>query len=106
MNKFQSALRGFKDHPLVGEVRAEGLIAGIQLMADGERRIPFDPAEKVGARFTEHALKEGWITRALGDTIAFCPPLIINAEEIDVLTDMVRATLDATYRAVSSRADR
>ena len=33
---------------------------------------------------------------AIGDTIAFCPPMIITPEEIDELFDPVEAALDAT----------
>ena len=33
------------------------------------------------------AEEEGLILRAMGDTLAFCPPLIISPEEIDDLFD-------------------
>jgi 4-aminobutyrate---pyruvate transaminase len=65
-------------------------------MADKAERRPFDPVGKVGAHFTEQALKRGLICRALGDTIALCPPLIISVEEVDFLLEKVSQTLDAT----------
>ena len=46
----QSALGRLKAHPLVGDVQGTGLIFGMELMRDGERRIPFDGALNVGAR--------------------------------------------------------
>jgi 4-aminobutyrate---pyruvate transaminase len=38
-----------REHPLVGDVRSLGFLAGIELMADRERRIPFPPERKPGA---------------------------------------------------------
>lgn len=45
-----STLCRVKAHPLVGDVQTVGLIAGIELMRDGERRIPFDSGLNVGPR--------------------------------------------------------
>jgi 4-aminobutyrate--pyruvate transaminase len=96
-DRFQSGLRQFATHTLVGEVRGIGLIAGVQLMADRSMRSSFDPVGMAGARFTEVALKHGLLTRALGDTIALCPPLIIQEGEIDLLLQIMGVTLDETY---------
>ena len=46
----QAGLREFADHPLVGEVRGVGLLAGVEMMADGANRQCFDPAAKVGPK--------------------------------------------------------
>ena len=71
-----------------------GLVGAIELMADHERRTPFDPALKVGAQVAEWALEYGVILRPLGDVISFCPPLIIDRAEIDFLFDAVHRALD------------
>ena len=73
--KFQAGLRRYAGHPHVGEVRGVGLIGAIELAAD--------PAMKAGARLAELALAEGLIVRAMGDAVAFCPPLVITAAEVD-----------------------
>ncbi|CAN5364006.1 aspartate aminotransferase family protein [soil metagenome] len=80
---FQQRLRAYAGHPHVGEVRGVGLIGAIELAADPAKRVPFDPALKAGYRVAEFALAEGLIIRAMGDALAFCPPLIITAEQID-----------------------
>jgi 4-aminobutyrate--pyruvate transaminase len=81
--KFQAGLRRYADHPHVGEVRGVGLIGAIELAADPVNRTPFDPAMKAGARLAEFALAEGLIVRAMGDAVAFCPPLVITAAQVD-----------------------
>ena len=81
--QFQQGLRSHAGRKYVGEVRGVGLIGAIELYADPAKRTPFDPAQKAGARLAELALAQGLIVRAMGDSVAFCPPLIITAEQID-----------------------
>ena len=81
--RFQAGLRRFADHPLVGEVRGVGLVAGVELVADKATKAPFPPADAMGARVAGLAQKHGLIIRAMGDTLAFSPPLIITEAEID-----------------------
>ncbi|KLN56717.1 aminotransferase [Variovorax paradoxus] len=81
--QFQQGVQAHAARRYVGEVRGVGLIGAIELYADPARRTPFDPAQKAGARLAELALAQGLIVRAMGDSVAFCPPLIITAEQID-----------------------
>ncbi|WP_438999737.1 aminotransferase [Variovorax beijingensis] len=81
--QFQQGLQAHAARRYVGEVRGVGLIGAIELYADPAGRTPFDPAQKAGARLAELALAQGLIVRAMGDSIAFCPPLIITAEQVD-----------------------
>ena len=85
MPQFQKALRSYEGRKYVGEVRGVGLVGAIELYADPKTRTGFDPAAKTGARLVEIGLTQGLIVRALGDTIVFCPPLIITAAELDEL---------------------
>lgn len=82
--RFQARLRAaVEDHPHVGEVRGEGLIAAVELVADRDTRAPFPAARKTGLAFHEALLEEGVLCRALGDSLAFCPPLVASEEELD-----------------------
>ena len=94
--RLQDGLRRYADHPLVGEVRGVGLIAGVELVADRASKAPFDPAGKVGAYLTARAEAHGLIIRNLMDTIAFCPPLIITEEQIDMLLERFDKAIDET----------
>jgi 4-aminobutyrate--pyruvate transaminase len=80
--RFQAGLQAYKSRRYVAEVRGVGLIGAIELAADPAKRVSFDPAMKAGARLAELALEQGLIVRAMGDAIAFCPPLITTAEQV------------------------
>lgn len=95
----QASLRELADHPLVGEVRGMGLIAGIELVADKATRRPFDPLGKMGAALYEQAHNNGLIVRGIQDTIAFCPPLIITPAQVHDMMDRFRKTLDEIHSA-------
>jgi 4-aminobutyrate--pyruvate transaminase len=101
--RFQERLHGFADHPLVGETRGVGLIGAIELVKDKGAKENFDPAQKVGAWFASKATEHGLIIRALlNDSIAFCPPLIIDEQQIDDMFDIVGRTLDDTAAHVAT----
>lgn len=94
---FQKRVAELRDHPLVGEARGIGLIAGLELVADKATKRQYDPKEGVAARAIGFAQQEGLILRSLlGDRIAICPPLIISPEEIDMLFDRLTRALDRT----------
>jgi 4-aminobutyrate--pyruvate transaminase len=90
----QSALGRLKTHPLVGDVQGAGLILGMELMRDGEKRIPFDSALEVGARVDAAARRHGLILRVVGDRLVFAPPLVIEASEIEEIGQRLYRTLD------------
>jgi 4-aminobutyrate--pyruvate transaminase len=86
--RFLARLAKLGEHPLVGEAKGIGLIAGVELVADKKTRANFEPAKAVAATVARFIEEEGVITRPLmGDRIALCPPLIITEDEIDELFD-------------------
>ncbi len=92
----QTGLRTLQDHPLVGEIRGLGLIAGVELVQDKSTKTSFDPKDMVGAYCQAKTLENGLIIRAVGDTLAFCPPLIINESEISEMVASFTKGLDET----------
>lgn len=97
---FLRELKRFADHPLVGETRGIGLIGAVELVADKKTKAPFEKPGSVGAYLLERAHAEGLIVRAIGDSIAFCPPLIIEPEQIVEMFARFGRALDQTYRWV------
>jgi 4-aminobutyrate--pyruvate transaminase len=93
----QDGLRALQQHPLVGEARGIGLIGALELVADKDARTPFDPKLAVGARVVAKAQDNGVILRAMGDAVAFAPPLIIDAIEISEMLGRFQSALDAVW---------
>jgi len=99
----QDGVRRFADHPLVGEVRGIGLIAGVELVRNKATKEAFDPALGVGAQAARIAQEHGMLTRSVGDTFPFCPPLIINEAQIsDMMTRFARV-LDEVHSWTKSQ---
>ncbi len=94
--RLQKGLQCFAEHPLVGEVRGVGLMGGIELVADKRSKRSFEPHQRVGNYLVERAQAHELILRSLADTIGFCPPLIITAEQIDELLARFSRALDDT----------
>jgi 4-aminobutyrate--pyruvate transaminase len=99
---FQQGVRRFADHPLVGEVRGMGLLAGVEFVANKKSKAPFDPKLGVGALFQKQAQHHGLIVRALGDTVALSPPLIIAEDQIEELFRRFEQALEATAAEVKA----
>jgi L-2,4-diaminobutyrate transaminase len=84
------------DHPLVGDIRGEGLMMGVELVANKAKRTPFDLGHRIPPRIMKMTQAEGLICRGLpgGNTIAFSPPLVISRDEVDIIVERFGKTLD------------
>lgn len=100
---FQTRLKALLNHSLVGDVRGVGLIAGVEIVADKFTKTPFDAQQAVAAKIIQFCEEEGLILRALMDnTIAICPPLIIQGGEINALFDRLERALNKAEAWVHS----
>jgi 4-aminobutyrate--pyruvate transaminase len=100
---FQSRLAALGAHPLVANTRGIGLIGALEIVQDKAMRKTFDPASGVVARLGAAVLEEGLITRALRDTMAVCPPLIITEAQIGELFDKLERALNTTLAFARDR---
>jgi 4-aminobutyrate--pyruvate transaminase len=92
--RFQARLKALGDHPMVGEARGLGLVGAVELVADKRSKRLFDPRHAVCPVTVGFAQEEGLIVRAIGDSVAICPPLVITDEELDELFDRLTRALD------------
>jgi len=81
-------------HPHVADVRQAGMIVAFELTRGGDRRTPFDPAERVGLRAYRAALSRGVVLRPLGDILYWMPPYCIDEAQLSLLADTTRAAID------------
>ncbi|SDH47932.1 aspartate aminotransferase family protein [Roseospirillum parvum] len=95
MGRFQERLMALGEHPLVGEARGVGLIGAVELVEDKAGKRNFDAARKIGARAAQLCQEEGVLLRPLAnDTVAACPPLIIEPAQVEELFDGFTRGLD------------
>lgn len=96
---FQGRLReAFTDHPLVGEVRGVGLLAGMELVEDKATRRHFPKLGQVGSRCRDHSFRCNLVMRAVRDVMVLSPPLVITRDEVDELVGRARQAIDATAK--------
>ena len=93
---FRARLETLADHPLVGEVRSVGLMAGVEIVSDKATRSRFDEAVGAAPYCRDRCVENGAIIRACGDVMVMSPALIIEKAEIDQLVAVLRRSLDET----------
>lgn len=92
----ENKLNALADHPIVGEVRVKGMVAGIELVRDQQSREKLAP-DGEGAVFCRNsANRNGLMVRAVADSMITAPPVICTTEEIDLLTERLTKALDET----------
>lgn len=100
MPLFERRMTALAEHPLVGEARHSGLLGGVELVADKKSKRSFSAKLNIGPKTAAFLEKRGVILRALGDTVAVCPPMIIQPDELDALFDRFEGALDDTEALV------
>jgi len=75
----------FWQHPHVGDVRQEGTILAIEIVANRNTRARFPSKERRGAKICRAAQEFGLLTRPIGDVLVLMPPFCSTDEEIEVM---------------------
>ena len=85
-------------HPIVGETRGLGMVAGLELVKDKNSHERIAPDSKAGGMCRDFSMANGLIMRPCGDTMIISPPLVITKAEIDELIEKALKTLDETAK--------
>jgi 4-aminobutyrate aminotransferase len=68
-------------HPIMGDIRGRGLMVGVEIVTDNETR---QPAPELRDGLIESCFHKGLLLLGCGtNTVRFCPPLIINREDVE-----------------------
>jgi adenosylmethionine-8-amino-7-oxononanoate aminotransferase len=83
----QEELKTLLQHPIVGDVRGVGLVAGIEYVKDKATREWFPLSDGVAMKIRNEAFDRGVFVRLLGGghVHAVAPPFIISKEQIDTI---------------------
>lgn len=86
-----------KRHECIGDVRGRGLLLGLEIVTDRERKTP---GFTLGARITEECMKRGLSMNivkmpSLGSIFRIAPPLTATEQELDQGLEILDASLQA-----------
>jgi adenosylmethionine-8-amino-7-oxononanoate aminotransferase len=95
-------------HPLVGDIRGRGLLAGIEFVQNKTTRTPFPRAWRVVELISATALAHGlvvWpnvghVDGKDGDLILLAPPFIVTAEQVQEIVTIMSRVLDIVVEEI------
>jgi adenosylmethionine-8-amino-7-oxononanoate aminotransferase len=87
-------LAALSDQPNVGEIRQQGMMIGIELVANRGLKTSYDPALRIGHQVTLAARKHGVIIRPLGDVIVLMPALAMPGDLLELLCDVTLKSIN------------
>ena len=95
----QKLISELGQHPLVAEIRGQGLLIGVEIVKEKEGLISFDEKEKITNQIVGKGLENGVFfypggTGEYRDIICLGPAFIINEEDIDLMVKTLKQCLD------------
>jgi adenosylmethionine-8-amino-7-oxononanoate aminotransferase len=92
--KLQAAL---SDHPHVGDIRGQGLMLGLEFVADRATKEPFPSKARLARRLGDAASErglvvypgQGTVDGVRGDHVMIAPPFVISDEQMDEIVAML-----------------
>jgi adenosylmethionine-8-amino-7-oxononanoate aminotransferase len=79
--------------PFLGDVRGQGLLFGLEFVADRLTKEPFPASENVGIKVRQAARRKGLLLRASHWMAVLAPPLTTTAEELAEMLDIFEDAL-------------
>jgi adenosylmethionine-8-amino-7-oxononanoate aminotransferase len=88
---FQDGLKTLLRHPIVGDVRGVGLVAGIEYVRSKESKEWFPPSVGAAGKVRDAAFERGVFVRLLGGghCHAVAPPFIITRDQIEIIVNVL-----------------
>lgn len=98
------------DHPHVGDIRGRGLFRGVELVAERDGKVPFQPELRLNARIKTAAMAGGLICYPgggtvdgwRGDHVLLAPPFTLTDAQRAELVDKLASALEAALAQVTA----
>ena len=93
---FSKYYEEISDIDIVGDIRHKGMLMGIELVSDKEKKIPIKTKKSINKVFFEEGKKHGIYLRTLGNIVMLVPPLSIQDNELELLLRRTIKTIQAS----------
>ena len=107
IKKVQKTSKVFEKHydeisniDIVGDVRHKGMLMGIELVTNRDKKTPIHPKKSINKIFYEIGRKNGIYLRTLGNIVMLVPPLAISEKELEVLISRAILTIKEAKKHV------
>ena len=84
------------DIDIVGDIRHKGMLMGIELVSNKEKKTPIKTKKSINKVFFEEGKKQGIYLRTLGNIVMLVPPLSIQDNELELLLKRTIKTIQAS----------
>ena len=82
---FSKYYEEISDIDIVGDIRHKGMLMGIELVSNKEKKTPIKTKKSINKVFFEEGKKQGIYLRTLGNIVMLVPPLSIQDNELELL---------------------
>ena len=93
---FKKFYNEIKEINVVGDIRHKGMLMGIELVSNKEKKIPIHTKKSINKIFFEEGKKQGIYLRTLGNIVMLVPPLSIQENELEMLLSRTIKTIQAS----------
>ncbi|WDF58188.1 aspartate aminotransferase family protein [Flavobacterium sp. KACC 22758] len=98
---FLEKLKALYEFEIVGDVRGEGLLCGVEIVQNQSTKEPFPVSMGISKMLGEKAIQKGVVLYPgrgsvdglLGNHLQISPPLVINEEQLDEIVDVLKQCL-------------
>jgi putrescine---pyruvate transaminase len=91
----RSRLETLAPHPHVGDVRGQGLMAAVELVADKASKAEFRADAQIGAKVHAATQQRGMFTRLRGDIYNFAPAAVVTEKQLDRMVEILGESIVA-----------
>jgi len=97
---FEKFYQEISEIDIVGDIRHKGMLMGIELVTNRNKKTPIHPKKSINKIFFEEGKKQGIYLRTLGNIVMLVPPLAISEKELNLLLNGVIRTIKAARSKV------